>query len=158
MTRFEPDAPPETWHSKLQHLHDYWLSIHPGTGLPGRQHLDPADVPGLLPYMFLINVERDPLRFRYRLVGTNYVQMMGSDLTHRYLDEVHPDFPGPIREQYVELAEHGRLAYRKGRVMRAAMHRDFVIERLALPLARNGVDVDMILGAIIHLPIVGKKR
>jgi hypothetical protein len=149
---FKPDATPETWHSKLRHLHDYWLSIHPGSGLPGRQHLDPCDIPGLLPYVFLVNVERDPLRFKYRLVGTDYVRMMGSDLTGRYLDEVHPSFPGPIREQYVELAEYGRPAYRKGHVMRAAMQRDFVIERLALPLARNGIDVDMILGAIIQLP------
>jgi hypothetical protein len=140
------------WHPKLKRLYDYWLSIHPGTRLPGRQHVDPTAIPDLLSYVFLIDIERNPLRFKYRLVGTEYARMMGHDLTGRYLDEVHPGFPGPIRDQYIEIAEHGQFAYRKGRVMFAAALRDhFLVERLALPLARNGADVDMILGAIIHL-------
>jgi hypothetical protein len=151
---FQPDgvAGPEVWHPKLKRLYDYWLSIHPRAGLPGRQHLDPTAIPDLLPYLFMVDVERNPLRFKYRLVGTEYVHMMGHDLTGRYLDEVHPGFPGPIRDQYVEIAEHGQFAYRKGRAMfEAARHDYFLVERVALPMARNGVDVDMILGAIIHL-------
>jgi CheY-like chemotaxis protein len=145
-------ADPEAWHPKLKRLYNYWLSIHPRVGLPGRQHFDPVTIPDLLAYLFLVDVERNPPRFKYRLVGTEYVRMMGRDLTGRYLDDVHPGFLGPIRDQYVRIAEHSQFAYRKGRVMFTATLRDhFIVERLALPLARNGIDVDMILGGIIHL-------
>src|SRR5260370_24175935 len=99
-------AEPAAWPSKLKRLYDYWLSIHPHAGLPGRQHFDPTAIPDLLPYIFMVDIERNPLRFKYRLVGTEYVRMIGRDLTGRYLDEAHPGFPGPIRDQYIEIAEH----------------------------------------------------
>jgi len=79
MTRFEPDAPPETWHSKLQHLHDYWLSIHPGTGLPGRQHLDPADLPGLLARLAELRAEagRDSEPFETHVISMDAFSVDG---------------------------------------------------------------------------------
>ncbi len=146
-----PRVFPQAWHPKLQRLHGYWLSIHPTSGgLPGRQHIDPTAITDLLPHVYLLDVERDPLRFKYRLVGTDYARMMARDLTGRYLEDVHPGFDGPIRDQYVALVNSAWPAYRKGPAMYAATHRDFSVERLALPLARNGTDVDMVIGAILR--------
>jgi len=146
------DLPPDC-HRKIRQLGEYWLSLHPAEHLlPGRQHVDPAAIAGLLPQLFLVDVERAPLRFKYRLVGTEYVQMMGRDLTGEYLDAVHPGFPGLILEQYIEAVEQHRPAYRKGPVMFANAKKNYLtVERLIVPLARNGVDVDMIMGVILHL-------
>jgi hypothetical protein len=78
--------------------------------------------------------------------------MMGRDLTGKYLDIVHPGFPGPILQQYIDTVEHRQSAYRKGPVMYANAKKDYLtVERLIVPLARNGVDVDMIMGVILHL-------
>ncbi len=144
---------PGTWHPTVRELYDYWLSVHPPLGLPGRQHVDPAAIPRLLPHVFMVDVCRDPLRFRYRLVGTEYVRLMGSDLTGRYLDEVHPGFHGLIRRQYVEAADQGRPGYRKGSIMYTRPDRCYLgMERVILPLARNGSEVDMLLGAIRYIP------
>lgn len=147
-----PDIP-QDWNPKIRRLHEYWLAISPADGqLPGRQHVDPSAIPDLLPQMFLVDVEREPLRFRYRLVGTDYVEMMGRDLTGEYLDAVHPGFPGPVLQHYINAVERRRPAYRKGPVMYANAKKDYLtVERLIVPLARNGVDVDMIMGVILHL-------
>jgi hypothetical protein len=152
----EPAVPaeiPRDSHPKIRQLEDYWLALRPQEDrLPGRQHIDPGDIPGLLPQLFLVDVERAPLRFKYRLVGTEYVQMMGRDLTGEYLDLVHPGFRGPIQRQYIDTAERARPAYRKGPVMYANAQKSYLtVERLIVPLARNGVDVDMIMGVILHL-------
>jgi hypothetical protein len=143
---------PGSWHPKVKQLYDYWRAVHPPAGLPGRQHIDPIDLPRFLPHLFLVDVERAPLRFRYRLVGTDYVRMMGHDLTGQHLDEVHPGFHGLIQRQYIDLVERRRPAYRKGPVMYVEAMKDHLfVERLVVPLARDGSTVDMILGIILHL-------
>ena len=109
------DLPPDC-HPKIRQLRDYWLSLHPAEHLlPGRQHVDPAGIARLLPQLFLVDIEPDPLRFKYRLVGTEYVLMMGRDLTGEYLDAVHPGFPGPILQQYTEAVEQHRPPTAKAR-------------------------------------------
>ena len=143
----------DAWHPTITALYHYWLGLHPGTGLPGRQHVDPCAVAPLLPHMFMVDVIREPVRFRYRLVGTEYVRLIGKDLTGRYLDEVHPGFHGTVLRQYVEAAEHGRPAYRKGPVLYANPERQYLgMERIIVPLARNGTEVDILLGAVVYLP------
>src|SRR5260221_4000565 len=78
---------------RIVELYRYWLAIHPARGLiPGRQHFDPVDVPRLLPLLWLIEFQRHPLRFKYRLVGTEHVQALGRDPTSQWLDEVHVRF------------------------------------------------------------------
>ncbi len=147
-----PWVKPDRWHPKIERFYAYWLSVHPPTGLPGRQHIDPAAIPDLLPHVYMVDVLREPLRFRYRLVGTEYALRMGHDLTGRFLDEAHPGFPELVR-QYVATVEQRQPHYRNGPVLFAAAQKDFrSIERLMVPMARNGVDVDMIFGLIVYLP------
>jgi hypothetical protein len=142
------------WHPIVRQVYEYWLAIRPAAGLPGRQHVDPGAVTPALPYLFIVDVSRDPLRFRYRLVGTAYAELMGRDLTGAYYDEVHPGFTGEIRRQYMDAVEHRRPAYRKGRAMYVNEERRWpIVERVIAPLARNGSDVDMILGAIVQVAL-----
>jgi hypothetical protein len=144
---------PETWHPTIRALYDHWIAIHPAAGLPGRQHIDPTAISRLLAHLFMVDVSRDPLRFKYRLIGTEFVRLIGRDLTGLYLDEVHPGFHGLILRQYAEAAELGRPAYRKGPIMYARSDKRYLgMERLIVPLARNGVDVDMILGVVVYTP------
>src|SRR5262245_8459779 len=75
--------------SELQQLYAYWRARFPGGAalLPGRQHIDPLDIPRLLPSVQLADVEPGP-RIRYRLVGANLVQHHDVNFTGRTLDEV----------------------------------------------------------------------
>jgi hypothetical protein len=144
---------PETWHPTLKCVYDYWVSIHSPGRLPGRQHLEPSAIARLLPHVFLVDVCRNPLRFRYRLIGTEYVRLIGRDVTNAFLDEVHPGFHGLIRSQYEETSEQRRPTYRKGAIMYTGPDERYLgMERAIMPLARNGIDVDMILGAVVYIP------
>jgi hypothetical protein len=144
------------WHPKLQALTRYWISVHPERGLPGRQHIDPVDIPEVLASLLLIDVGREPLRFRYRVIGTSNVRMMERDFTGWYLDEAHPDFAvSPIHAQYVNAVEQRRPEYRKGSQAFHLPNKHVTIERVILPLARDGAMVDMLLGVVVYEMIDG---
>lgn len=58
----------------LSELHDYWRSRCNGRPFPPRADIDPVDIPSLLEHLVLMDVLRDPLDFRYRLVGGHVVE------------------------------------------------------------------------------------
>src|SRR3546814_19581662 len=79
---------PEDAAPKIKALLAYWQSIHPaGGGLPGRRHLDPIDIPELLPNIWMIDVKRGPLRFRLRPVGPEIVKFPGRHATRVWLED-----------------------------------------------------------------------
>lgn len=139
---------PRDWHPKLKRLHDYWHSKIEEGRLPGRADIDPLDIPDLLPSLILVDVVRGAsgLRFRIRLVGTEYVEVAGQDLTGKWLDETHaPDQAREIAETYVAVVETGEPHY-----WRSSLHttgREHInYERLICPLAADGETVDMLVG------------
>lgn len=148
------EAPPATADKRIQQLHAHWLGLHPGPGvLPGRQHVDPAALPRLLPFLWLGDVQRVPLRFRYRLLGTEHLRVFGRDYTGHWLDQVHPGFEASRGyAHYVAAVAEGRTGYRRGHTILgpALPQRYRGIERLLLPLARDGGTVDMLLAISIY--------
>jgi hypothetical protein len=142
-------------HPKIRRIHDYWQSLRPAEDmLPGRQHFDPLAVAPLLPNLRLIDVQRRPLRFRYRLVGTRIVDAHARDLTGLWLDEVHPEFtPGSdLYREYIGVIESGRPSHRRGEPIFIVNADKFAeLERILLPLAQDGRTVDMLLAATVFL-------
>lgn len=138
---------PEGASPKIEVLYDYWQSIHPaGGGLPGRRHLDPVDIPELLPNIWMFDVRRAPLRFRFRLVGTEIVKFTGRDVTGRWLDEIYPDYENTEAfRTHRACVESGRPCYRRSGVLSNLGRNDVEAERLYLPLAENGREVDIVL-------------
>lgn len=65
---------------------DHWRSLCGDQPMPPRSALDPLDVIKLLPHIVLVDVLRDPLQFRYRLVGTFVTGLAERDATGRFLD------------------------------------------------------------------------
>ena len=75
---------------RIHRLHDYWQQQRGRQGgqLPRRSDIAPDDIKDLLPSIMIVDVEHDPLRFRYRLVGTRVVEYNGAEFTGRYLGEI----------------------------------------------------------------------
>jgi hypothetical protein len=133
------------WHPAPTELYRHWLSLCPSEQeLPGRQHLDPAHFPHLLPHIWLLDVARDPMRFRYRLVGTRLDQVMGINITGRWMDEVHSQVEAACFERYHRMVESGLPSWRRGRPL-IWYGKVAEIENVLLPLARDGRRVDMVL-------------
>jgi hypothetical protein len=146
------EALPDDCDHRLRVLQDYWRRHHPPEArLPGRQHIDPVDFPRLLPWIWLVDVQRSPLRFRHRLVGTEQVRIMERDHTGRWLDEVFPLFLGsPSYRQFIATAERGEIAYRRGKPQFHLSKEYLAVERLLLPLAKDGKTVDMLLAITVY--------
>ena len=90
---------------KVDRLHHYWRSKCAADRLPSRAMIDPAEIPRLLPYLVMAEIERDPMRVRYRLVGTQVVESNGVDFTNRYLDECDFAVEALLLECYRRLVE-----------------------------------------------------
>jgi hypothetical protein len=139
------------WDQRVRALYDYWRAIHPQQrGLPGRQHFDPLQVAPLLPWLWLVDIHRDPLRFKFRLYGTQHILPSGGDHTGKWIDEAYPNFTASdVYSDYVDVAEKAAVSYRKGR---ASYHApDYKeLERVMLPLASDGRTVDMILAITVY--------
>lgn len=145
---------PTDCHPKIRRILEYWLSLHPAAGeLPGRRHLDPNDIPDLLDSVALIDVARDPIRFRLRLVGTRIVDFRGCDGTGKWMDEALPGFAGTDSyRQYVEVAETGEPRWIYGQASVSRDRRRGNRERILLPLAADGQTVDMLLVLLLYRP------
>jgi hypothetical protein len=131
-------------HETLRRMHDYWLSKSQPGQLPGRRDIDPLDFPWALGLVCLLDVERDPIRFRYRLDGTIIADRHGEDFTGRTTDEVRPGFYADmLHKHFCEV-----LQSRQPSLYRIVIRQDGQTKtylRLALPLADDGASVSKIL-------------
>jgi hypothetical protein len=141
--------------ARVASLYHYWLALRPCPGLlPARRHFSPFDVPSLLQWLWLTDVQRSPLRFKYRLIGTRHVEAEGADRTGRWYDEVHPRFEASTAfPHFVAVAEQRRVAFYRGPPVYVIDARWKTIERLILPLAEDGREVDMLLGITVLDPV-----
>lgn len=75
---------------RIRRLHAYWEQQRGRHGgrLPRRGDIAPDQIRDLLPNIMIVDVERDPMRFRYRLVGTRVVEYNGLEFTGRYLGDI----------------------------------------------------------------------
>jgi hypothetical protein len=131
-------------HETLQRMHAYWQGKGREGKLPGRQDIDPLDFPWALGLVCLLDVQRNPLAFRYRLDGTTIAERHGADFTGRTTDEVRPDFyAAMLRKHFSEVAETRRATLHRISIRHGGQAKTYL--RLALPLASDGVTVDMIM-------------
>jgi hypothetical protein len=139
--------PPATAKPEIVALYDYWRSKAPADGLlPGRRHIDPIEIPKLLPHIWLVDVLDDPRRFRVRLLGTALAATgtplrVGDFIVDRLLPEQRA---ASLAEFEAVVKSHEPLWYRGPLNLR---HETYVheVERIFLPLAADGRRVDMLL-------------
>lgn len=140
---------------QFKRLADYLTAKAPPGKLPGRQHVDPTELTGLLPWLMLIDVvaeESGAPRYRHRLVGTETVAMAGVDGTGKFLEEVLTGDEGPaVISGYAEILRRRVPHYRRG-VTAIAGREHVPYERVIFPLAADGEHVDMLLLVFAALP------
>lgn len=130
----------------------HWQSIRGSKPMPSRADFDPVTAPpGLLPHIMLIDVHhQDPIRFRYRLIGTHVTGIMMRDSTGKWLDELY-------NQHEYDVVTYGILAAVRTRrpvpslAQAPSDSRSFLqIESIDMPLSSNGKDVDMVM-ALCHM-------
>jgi len=131
-------------HEALQKMHAYWLSRGQGGLLPRRRDIDPLDFPWALGLVCLLEVEHAPMRFRYRVDGTIIADRHGEDFTGRTTDDVRPIFYADmLRNHFTEVVETRRATLYRIAIRYDERSKTYL--RLAMPLADDGMTVNMIL-------------
>ncbi len=130
--------------------YEYWLQkrAHAGRCLPGRQHLDPVEMKGFLEHVVLFDVVPDGVynRFRHRLIGTHFAEVLGRDVTGMYIEHSGSlEIFDEVYRRFSTVVDEKALAYG---VTRWPAKRGGLIpyEHLTLPLAADGETVDMLFG------------
>jgi hypothetical protein len=99
----------------------------------------------------MLDVFRDPWRFRVRLLGTSIVEFIHRDDTGHWLHDVLHEFEGSeVYQCLVGAAGNGRPSYHKSKIL-SNPDREYVIaERLYLPLASDGHTPDILLNMTLY--------
>ena len=66
--------------------------------LPTRAEFSPTHIPLRVPHFILSEVHHDPLRIRYRLVGTRITEVEGCDMTGLWIESDAP--PEDLEDWY----------------------------------------------------------
>jgi hypothetical protein len=125
---------------------DYWHAKRGGGAIPARSDLDPLiEVPALCPFMMLKDVQRSPLDFRYRLVGTRLRHHMSADWKGKWMSEIEfQRAPNPIWQAHAYVAETGLPIFLRPPYV--GPHKDFLhIDAVILPLGQDHREVDMVM-------------
>ena len=139
-------VPADIREPRLRGLWEYWTGKRAGVALPGRAAISPLEMRPWLGNLLLMDVVDGGRDFRYRLHGTQLVQLFGADLTGRLVGELG------VRDVERLLAE-GRTVvasrswhYTEETVVAEKQH--IAISKLILPLAADGRAVDMMIVGI----------
>lgn len=148
-----------SWHPLARRLYDYWLSISPPGRLPGRQHFWPDDIPQLWSRLWMLDVTREPLRYRYRFCGGEVVRALGCEVTGRWLDQATPQLAANPQscDRLRFTVETGRPTWRRGAPLwtRNPDHR--TIETCVVALAADGYRVDKMVGVTVAFDSTGRQ-
>ena len=141
----------EITHPTLVAIYRYWDSKRRGRAMPQRPDIDPTEIARLLPHIFMVDVERDPLRFRYRLIGTAICEFLGRDFTGRIVDATNyrPEQAAELQKIYGAVVETARPVACKGTIFYVPGREWLLTEAILLPLGKDGINVDIILGGQI---------
>jgi hypothetical protein len=130
---------------EIRSIYDYWDRKRQSRNMASRDDIDPIEIPELLPRIQLIDVEGAPVRFRYRLVGTELVTRRGFDPTGM---EVDAAFYGAdaqrVLSNYAYVTENKTHQYSRT-VFEERRGWNVWLERIYLPLSQDGESVNMIL-------------
>ncbi len=137
--------------SPIAAFHAYWRHVAPPGRLPGRQHIDPVEIPRVIPWLLLADVlrEGETVDFHYRLVGTMNAALLGRDVTRQRLSEsFHPEATGVIMRHYRMAVDAAEPMVWSTEVP-SWERRSTRCFRALFPLARDGVTVDLLAGLLV---------
>jgi hypothetical protein len=135
-------------HPQLKALYRYWLLKRGERSAPSRADILPEEIRPILPNILLLDIVGDVPRLKYRLVGTEFVQIYGAEVTGKFVDEI--DFDG-MREliiaDYFKVVKECRPSWTRWDFAKDD-GRWLTYERLTLPLSQDGKSVNMLLAGV----------
>lgn len=145
---------PSDAHPTIQALYAYWDRKRADRSMPSRADIEPLDIAALMPQVFIVDAGAEDVKLTYRLFGTGLVSLFGREMTGRPVAE---GLPTPAAE---EALDRYRTVIRERRPLyhQARLHEprnDYTeVDRLLLPLSRNDIRVDMVMGIVAQKRVI----
>lgn len=131
----------------LRRLLAYWRG-KAAVRLPRRADIDPIEIGADVRNVMLLDVELDPLRFRWRLLGGDLVEGIGRNAAGKRFEEIYPHpLYADIMRLFSRMALTG-LPIRHVGTARFVGRDHLSYESLHLPLFDEGGRVAMMLGGV----------
>lgn len=145
--------PPDHFDKRLHQLYAYWNDKRVNGQTPYRSDMDPiVEIPRLLSGVWLLDIERPAIRFRYRLLGNDMVSAGALPKVGDYLDE-RPR-AGNLDETiqaFTRVSENATPFWRRGAPH--TLHDRFVsaLQLISLPLTTDKPgEVGMLMNMTIY--------
>ena len=143
-------------------FHKHWKEECERSGVFLRKSLNPARFPKLLPWVVM--VEKEPIapgetrqqtylndrdyRFRYRLCGTEYGNIIGRDVTGMPVGRLQPEKDAIATYESIEICIANNKPY-VGKTKVPLEGRSFIkIIRSIFPMSTNGKEIDLTLSIV----------
>jgi len=126
--------------------------------MPSRGDFRPEELQPFLGYVMLVDVEPAPLRFRFRLIGTEVVRSYGFEVTGHYTDVVKPPSYRAMVERHYGLAVERAQPVAHRMSFTEAPGKVHELVRLILPLSEDGKPVNMLMMASVFGPELARFR
>ena len=130
----------------LRRLYGYWNEKRGNRRFPARRDVDPLDFAYVLGWVTLVDVTYNPVRFRFRLYGSELAHRIGIDLTGTYADQ-HPnrELGALLQRSWQEVVDRAEpICVRYDRIV--DNHKQ-PWEALRMPMSSDGTTIDMLLAA-----------
>ena len=133
-----------TTDGRLLRFYRYWKERCGTSAFPARRDIDPIDFTFALGRVSIIEVQRAPIRFVYRLVSTELTEHLGYEMSGKSVEEIpNPAMRLFARGFYERALAHAAPLHETGNVL--IDRYEWWYEALALPLASDGASIDMLL-------------
>lgn len=128
----------------LERVHAYWTAKRRDRFAPRRRDIDPIDMVEVLPRIMLVDIEPEPLDFRYRLAGTGICDTHSTDPTGSRPRDLKPTAYGVLIDGHYRAAVE-RAAPMLHLIVLDTRDRSRAYARLLLPLSEDGIRVTMLM-------------
>ena len=145
------DSINRTEREELELVRAYWAEKRGDRLMPARREIDPLDIIPALPNVIIIEVQRDPVDFLYRLIGTEVDKHSTQSYTGHKVSEIpHRAPPSTVWENLMMVTKEKTPSCQ--RVPYVGPGYDFTETRqVLLPLSDDGTTVDHLLAVIVYL-------
>lgn len=133
---------------RLHRLHRLWAIRRANRRWPAYIEFSTDDIAFVENTLSLVDVLREPLRFRMRRIGPAVEELRGPGDLGKFADELEPPVYGALlRETYTEAVDAAEPCFHLVQFLPGVRPARFPLayERAILPLSSNGAAIDMLM-------------
>jgi hypothetical protein len=158
--RVPDDDPLDFAAPPIRRFWEYVAGCRGAGGLPDRGRFDPMGIPRLLPYLWILEVEGDGTRLRYRLAGSAMVDALDFDPTGQTIEDIvrvkASGNSGQTLVRYWTSVREGVATWRRGPA-RHWRNSDWIdVESLCVPFTVGTGHVAQLIGISLRFSEQGK--